>query len=618
MPRVGLVWVERPGLEGLDPAEAARRAGLELELETPPQAAVVTIPRRQADSALLNRLAGLPVQWLDLAAEVGGGDVEHRLARAAAALGRAAARALEGQPPAAPPAKPSLRVLVLGAGVAALEAVGQALALGHAVTWASPFDDPAAGGDDDDPAELAELAAGLPAELDFRPGGHLEHLDGAAGDFRAWLRGAAEPLACGAVILSPPGFYRLECEALGLDPDWVTPLAKLYPGDWQGSEDAWKQAALLVPPGAGAVEFDRAVRAAHALQQRPFVQVTLLFDQARVASEGGEVRYRAARESGVLAVRVGPGDLKVGDGGRLLAWPEPVLGEEVELAPDLLAVVESTTAPRPELFDNRLLWPAWERLVPAGAPRLEGGRTARSGLYVLGALRGTPAGAERRAQAAAAVADLHQRLTCPGESAPPPAVNHDFCASCLTCVRVCPHGVPRYQHDHIHCAPAACIGCGVCAAECPAEAIAPPGQSNREVVAGLAAGIAASGDDARVLFACAQSALPALAELSRRGHQWPAGLLVQPVPCAGRVGMQLILKALALGARGVLVAGCHDGNCRSITGNLRARLRCGEAADLLRELELPPMPVRFLHMASNQPFALARAVQELFSDQGEE
>jgi coenzyme F420-reducing hydrogenase delta subunit len=84
-----------------------------------------------------------------------------------------------------------------------------------------------------------------------------------------------------------------------------------------------------------------------------------------------------------------------------------------------------------------------------------------------------------------------------------------------------------------------------------------------------------------------------------------------PVVCAGRVGQQLILKALTLGARGVLVAGCHDGNCRSITGNLRARLRAKQTRELLDSLDLGPERVKFLHMANNQPQALIRAVEEL-------
>jgi F420-non-reducing hydrogenase iron-sulfur subunit len=43
--------------------------------------------------------------------------------------------------------------------------------------------------------------------------------------------------------------------------------------------------------------------------------------------------------------------------------------------------------------------------------------------------------------------------------------------------------------------------------------------------------------------------------------------------CSGRVSDLLILKAFAQGADGVLVAGCHPGDCHYIKGNLSARRR---------------------------------------------
>jgi coenzyme F420-reducing hydrogenase delta subunit len=75
--------------------------------------------------------------------------------------------------------------------------------------------------------------------------------------------------------------------------------------------------------------------------------------------------------------------------------------------------------------------------------------------------------------------------------------------------------------------------------------------------------------------------------------------------------LELILRTLALGAAGVLVAGCHEGMCRSLAGNLRARLRVGEAAATLRELGLSADAVAFLPLASNQPLALKDAVTAL-------
>ena len=53
--------------------------------------------------------------------------------------------------------------------------------------------------------------------------------------------------------------------------------------------------------------------------------------------------------------------------------------------------------------------------------------------------------------------------------------------------------------------------------------------------------------------------------------QYPPNIRTIRVMCSGRVSDFLILKAFALGADGVLVGGCHPGDCHYIKGNLSAR-----------------------------------------------
>lgn len=45
------------------------------------------------------------------------------------------------------------------------------------------------------------------------------------------------------------------------------------------------------------------------------------------------------------------------------------------------------------------------------------------------------------------------------------------------------------------------------------------------------------------------------------------------VMCSGRVDERLILKAFSAGADGVLICGCHPGDCHYQKGNLNARRR---------------------------------------------
>ena len=62
-----------------------------------------------------------------------------------------------------------------------------------------------------------------------------------------------------------------------------------------------------------------------------------------------------------------------------------------------------------------------------------------------------------------------------------------------------------------------------------------------------------------------------LAGLNRM--QYPADVRVVRVPCSGRVNPQYVLRALQDGCDGVLVCGCHPGDCHYATGNYYAKRR---------------------------------------------
>ena len=53
--------------------------------------------------------------------------------------------------------------------------------------------------------------------------------------------------------------------------------------------------------------------------------------------------------------------------------------------------------------------------------------------------------------------------------------------------------------------------------------------------------------------------------------QYPPNIRVIRVPCSGRVNPAYVLKALQQGYDGVLVSGCHPGDCHYLTGNYYAR-----------------------------------------------
>ena len=75
-----------------------------------------------------------------------------------------------------------------------------------------------------------------------------------------------------------------------------------------------------------------------------------------------------------------------------------------------------------------------------------------------------------------------------------------------------------------------------------------------------------------------------LAGVSR--YQYPPNVRVVRVMCSSRVDPQYILRALSDGFDGVLIAGCHPGDCHYIEGNYRTRRRIAALESLLEKYNL--------------------------------
>ena len=76
-----------------------------------------------------------------------------------------------------------------------------------------------------------------------------------------------------------------------------------------------------------------------------------------------------------------------------------------------------------------------------------------------------------------------------------------------------------------------------------------------------------------VAFLCSWCAYSAADRAGQARLEYPQSLLTVRVMCTGRVEPAFVLQAFREGADGVLVAGCHPGDCHYLDGNLRAAAR---------------------------------------------
>jgi F420-non-reducing hydrogenase iron-sulfur subunit len=76
-----------------------------------------------------------------------------------------------------------------------------------------------------------------------------------------------------------------------------------------------------------------------------------------------------------------------------------------------------------------------------------------------------------------------------------------------------------------------------------------------------------------VVFACNWCSYAAMDLAGTSRMTYPPNMRVIRVMCSGRIDPQFILKAFKEGANGVLVAGCHPGDCHYMEGNYKALRR---------------------------------------------
>jgi coenzyme F420-reducing hydrogenase delta subunit len=92
---------------------------------------------------------------------------------------------------------------------------------------------------------------------------------------------------------------------------------------------------------------------------------------------------------------------------------------------------------------------------------------------------------------------------------------------------------------------------------------------------------------------------------------YPADIKIIQVPCTGRVDILHLLNAVEDGADGVYVAGCLEGECHYISGNLKARKKVAYVKKTLTEIGLEPERVEMFNLSSAQGARFAEIAREM-------
>jgi heterodisulfide reductase subunit A-like polyferredoxin len=329
--------------------------------------------------------------------------------------------------------------------------------------------------------------------VDVRLQTEIREVHGTVGNFFTKLvdaEGEEEEVSYGAAIIANGGDgYEPEEYLYGEDPNILLSL-DLDREIMQNPERFKTANTALFIQCVGSREPDRPycskVCCTHSIQSaltlkelNPDMNIYILYRDIRTYGEREDL-YREARLKGVRFIRYELEDKPVvekKDGRLRVTVTDQVIRTPVVIDTDLVTLA-SAIVPRgdnghfAELFkvamnQDGFFMEAHAKLRPVDF--------ASAGLFVCGLAHGPKAIDEAISQAKAAVSRAcmilsHKERMAGGAVA---EVNPDLCAICLTCVRVCPFGVPQIDFENAVAKidPGACQGCGICASMCPNDAI---------------------------------------------------------------------------------------------------------------------------------------------------
>ena len=113
-----------------------------------------------------------------------------------------------------------------------------------------------------------------------------------------------------------------------------------------------------------------------------------------------------------------------------------------------------------------------------------------------------------------------------------------------------------------------------------------------------------------IVFACHYCAYAAADLAGSMRLQYPSNIRMIKLPCTGKLEVIHLLRAIEAGADGVYAAGCLEGECHYLKGNLWARKHVDHVKTLLEEMGIEPERVEMYNMSSAMGVKFAEVATE--------
>jgi F420-non-reducing hydrogenase iron-sulfur subunit len=93
--------------------------------------------------------------------------------------------------------------------------------------------------------------------------------------------------------------------------------------------------------------------------------------------------------------------------------------------------------------------------------------------------------------------------------------------------------------------------------------------------------------------------------------QYPPEIKIIMVPCTGRVDILHLVKAFEAGADAVFVAGCLEGDCHYLMGNIRAKKRVNKLKKDFTQMGMEPERLEMFNLSSSDGPRFAAIAKEM-------
>ncbi|BBO71257.1 hypothetical protein DSCA_51870 [Desulfosarcina alkanivorans] len=525
-------------------------------------------------------------------------------------------------------------VLVVGAGMTGVKAATEIAASGYKVVLIdegsglgmAPADTVVDLDGEEQAAQEALVASVNDSEMiEVMTGTRMDGAAGVPGDFRVWLSGSDDIVekSVGAIVVASELVACPLNEAYGLNlSDTVVTQSQLEAAlRANPSALAGKSVAFMMglAQDGNPLVLERVLKSVLAVENIEDTSAYVFAGDLKVAEDGLERLYLECRDKGTMYVKLNEMPAVTQAEGTLsITYDDPVLQRKVQLTPDMIVVEEAIGANEVNTALAEML-----KINVGSMGFLQTDNvhrypvsTNREGIFVVGGSRRAKKryGALMDAEnAAIRIRSLlgDGTITVPADKA---VLDTGKCTFCLTCYRCCPHGAIFWSADNKPViSPVACQGCGICASECPMDAIQIGGFNDAEMIDQVTRSATAKDGDhpTIVAFCCQNSGLEAARMAESFGMPLPKGLKTVAVPCAGKVDIDYVMHALAEGADGVVVMACHNGNCKSENGSLYANWRTANAQDMIEAIGLEKDRICFATTASNMGADFSKILMDM-------